>query len=572
MVLAAFAGIAFAGGLVGAAFTAGYVVGDREIAPYRFVKKVENRLKRMVGVDDRPAGLEAREYPTALLRLSSRIARLPAQETYHPVAGSGGGLSAFGRDVLLVTFDGRFFAASDENTLRELTIEAPDNRRDAYESLAADPSLAHLQIRQGYLRYNDVLMVDREGSGDGPLRHLVLSYTDFDPERRCFRNAVAVADIAGKARTADDLAITVQDWRILAMTEPCLEMKDRHFAIEGHMAGGRMAFQAPSTLVLTSGDFHIDGMRSTPGYAIAQDPDAQYGKILGIDIDSGAMRTMSSGHRNPQGVTLWTDGTPMVVEHGPRGGDEINMIRDGANYGWPVESLGTGYESRGPLPGSKSFGRHDSFPAPFYAWVPSIAPSAIAVARGVHPAWEGDILVTSLIDQSLHRIRVDGDRVLYSERIPIGARLRDIQIHDDGRLVLWTDNRELVFLTVADYMSLDNMISVIGARHGWSAGEREKVTDAASVCAECHAFDPDDHQKAPGMAQIFGAPIASTPFEGYSDALRGMDGVWDEDRLRAFIVDPDSVAPGTSMPASGLTDRDTIDRLIVLMKDMSIAY
>jgi cytochrome c2 len=571
-VLLALLGLGVIGGLVGAAFLSGYLVADREAPPYGLIKKVENRLMRMAGVEERPTGLQPREYPTTLLRLSSSVARLPPLESYHPVAGNGGGLTAFGQDVLLVTFDGRIFAASDESTLRELPITPPDNGRAAYEALASDPSLAHLQIRRGYLRYNDLLMLDRARPDGARVRELVLSYTDFDDGRRCYRNAVAIAEIPDAAQTADDIEIDAQDWRVLTMTEPCLEMKDRHFAIEGHVAGGRMVFQTPSTLILASGDFHIDGMRSAPGYAVAQDPDAQYGKVLAIDIDTGATRTMSSGHRNPQGVALWTDGAPMVVEHGPRGGDEINIIRDGANYGWPLESLGTGYESRGPLPGALSFGRHDNFPGPLYAWVPSIAPSAMTVAHGVHPAWDGDILVTSLIDQSLHRLRIEDDRVIYSERIPIGARLRDIHVLEDGRIVLWTDNREIVFLAPADHVSLDNLIAVIGARYGWSEDARRRVGEAASLCAECHAFDAEDHEKAPGLAHVLGAPVGSTPFQGYSDALRGVSGVWTEDALRTFIVNPEAVAPGTTMPPTGLSDGETLDRLIVLLKDISIAF
>jgi glucose/arabinose dehydrogenase len=92
------------------------------------------------------------------------------------------------------------------------------------------------------------------------------------------------------------------------------------------MASGRIVFQAPDTLYLTSGDFHWDGMRAD-GELIAQNPEAEYGKVLKIDLATGDSAIVSMGHRNMQGMTFTEDGQLFVAEHGPNGGDELNSSK-----------------------------------------------------------------------------------------------------------------------------------------------------------------------------------------------------------------------------------------------------
>jgi glucose/arabinose dehydrogenase len=144
-------------------------------------------------------------------------------------------------------------------------------------------------------------------------------------------------------------------------------------------------------------------------------------------------RNMQGAALHPQTGALWTH------EHGPQGGDEINVIRGGVNYGWPVITYGVEYGI-----GTK-IGEGISRPGmaqPIHHWVPSIAPSGMAFYTGARfPRWKGDLFVGALRDQLLVRLRLDGDKVVTEERLLRGVlgRIRDVRDGPDGYLYLLTD-------------------------------------------------------------------------------------------------------------------------------------
>src|SRR5262249_31167125 len=128
------------------------------------------------------------------------------------------------------------------------------------------------------------------------------------------------------------------------------------------------------------------------------------------------------------------------TEHGARGGDELNVIAEGSNYGWPNVTLGTGYDSYNWEVGRSLVGTHAEYTAPLFAWVPSIAVLQLIEVNNCHPRWDGDLLVGSLKASSLYRLRLEAGRVLYSEPIWIGQKIRDIAQTINGIIVLWTDD------------------------------------------------------------------------------------------------------------------------------------
>ncbi|HEX2566885.1 MAG TPA: PQQ-dependent sugar dehydrogenase, partial [Burkholderiales bacterium] len=146
------------------------------------------------------------------------------------------------------------------------------------------------------------------------------------------------------------------------------------------------------------------------------------------------------GHRNIQGAALnprthelWTH------EHGPQGGDEINIIRAGTNYGWPVITYGVNYGS-GTKIGEGT--RKEGMAQPLYYWVPSIAPSGMAFYTGDKlPGWKNDLFVGALKDQMLVRLRLEGEKVAHEERLLKGVlgRIRDVRMGPDGFLYVLTD-------------------------------------------------------------------------------------------------------------------------------------
>ena len=183
----------------------------------------------------------------------------------------------------------------------------------------------------------------------------------------------------------------------------------------------------------------------------AQDLGKTYGKVVRVDLDgatprdnpfvgtAGAIDTVwSYGHRNVQAAALDAGGRLWTIEHGPQGGDELNRIEPGANYGWPVISYGENYDG---TPVGRGITAKDGMEQPRYYWDPVIAPSGMVFHDGrMFGAWRGDLLVGSLSPGALVRLVLDGDRVVGEERLLTDAgRIRDVIEAPDGALLVLTD-------------------------------------------------------------------------------------------------------------------------------------
>jgi glucose/arabinose dehydrogenase len=157
----------------------------------------------------------------------------------------------------------------------------------------------------------------------------------------------------------------------------------------------------------------------------------------------------SYGHRNSQGLALHpATGKLWEQEHGPRGGDEINIIEKGRNYGWPVIGYGIDYSGAKIHEGTQKSGMEQ----PVWNWVPSIAPSGLAFYDGnLFPAWSGHLFAGALAGQALVRLELDGDKVVKEERLlqQLRERIRDVRQGPDGALWLATDNSPGRILRVA---------------------------------------------------------------------------------------------------------------------------
>jgi len=182
--------------------------------------------------------------------------------------------------------------------------------------------------------------------------------------------------------------------------------------------------------------------------------DSNYvGAVLQTDLIQKQTVKFATGFRNPQGLyydrfrrILW------LSDHGPRGGDELNYVRRGSNYGYPYVTLGRPYLNASlnstSVPQVK-YGTHAGYTPPIFSWTPSIAPSQITTisSKGTFAEWwANDVVVSSLKDKSLQRIKLLGNgRVLYSERIDLGDRIRDIT-QAGGYLVASTDDGAILLL------------------------------------------------------------------------------------------------------------------------------
>jgi len=213
----------------------------------------------------------------------------------------------------------------------------------------------------------------------------------------------------------------------------------------GRHFGSRLVFDRGGYLYITLGD--------RGEMERAQKPDDHAGSVIRLHDDgrvpadnpfSGRPgwkpEKYTIGNRNIQGAALHPQtGRLWTHEHGPQGGDEINVIRAGANYGWPVITYGVNY-GFGTKIGEGT--RKPGMEQPLYYWVPSIAPSGMAFYTGDRfPRWRGDLFVGALRDEMLVRLRLDGEKVVQEERMLKGAlgRIRDVRNGPDGFLYLLTD-------------------------------------------------------------------------------------------------------------------------------------
>jgi glucose/arabinose dehydrogenase len=209
--------------------------------------------------------------------------------------------------------------------------------------------------------------------------------------------------------------------------------------------GAKFLFLPDGTILLTTGDGfnHREAAQNRAGLL---------GKTVRINADGSVPAdnpyvgedgsnpfVWSYGHRNPQGLAMDpATGTVYLHEHGPRGGDEINVLRPGKNYGWPIISYGIDYSGALVTPYTEMPGLEQ----PMKYWVPSIAPSGFAVYRGdVFPEWNGDLFVGALVDKEVRRVDLEdglevAEEALFSE---LGARIRDLRVSPDGYLYVVTD-------------------------------------------------------------------------------------------------------------------------------------
>jgi glucose/arabinose dehydrogenase len=259
-----------------------------------------------------------------------------------------------------------------------------------------------------------------------------LSYAD---PRDGSRNGTSVA--RGRLVGEGDGA-RLADVKVIFRQEPSYS-SSAHF-------GSRIVFARDGSLFVTLGDRY--SARDE-----AQNPANHLGKLVRLMSDGSAYagnpkksgwrpEIWSIGHRNVQGAALHPQtGKLWTIEHGARGGDEINVPEAGKNYGWPVITYGRDYSYLKIGEGTAKPGLEQ----PIYYWDPSIAPSGAAFYTGDRfPEWKGNLFVGALAGQALHRLVLDGEKIVGEEKLltDLGERIRDVRNGPDGALWLLTDSPE----------------------------------------------------------------------------------------------------------------------------------
>jgi glucose/arabinose dehydrogenase len=219
--------------------------------------------------------------------------------------------------------------------------------------------------------------------------------------------------------------------------------------------GGRLIANKDGTLFVTVGDRFTERDK-------AQDLSADNGKIVRINTDGSIPKDnpfasrkgargeiWTLGHRNPEGLAIRpSDGSLWDVEHGAKGGDEINLVKPGHNYGWPVITYGVDYSGEKIGEGRAKPGMDQ----PVYYWDPSIAPSGMAFYTGdLFPQWKGNLFIGALKFKDVRRLVMKGDRIVGEEVLlsNLNERIRDIRQGPDGALYILTDNAKGRILRLA---------------------------------------------------------------------------------------------------------------------------
>lgn len=278
--------------------------------------------------------------------------------------------------------------------------------------------------------------------GQGGLLDVALSPT-FDSDRTIYlsfsepREGGNGTSVASAVLSADRRSLS--DVRVILRTLPTYD-GDKHF-------GSRLAFGPDGKLYITVGE-----RSDTPMRRYVQRLDSHLGKIMRINPDGtvpddnpfvgqeGALPEIwTLGHRNVQSAGFDDRGRLWELEHGPRGGDELNLVERGKNYGWPEVTYGIEYSGR-PVPNAVT--ARDGIEQPVYYWDPVIAPSGFQFYTGdAFPEWKGNIFVGGMKDKFLVRLVMQNDRVVGEEHLLAdrGQRVRDVRQGPDGALYVVTD-------------------------------------------------------------------------------------------------------------------------------------
>jgi len=326
--------------------------------------------------------------------------------------------------------DGRLLVT--DNQAKSLSIVTQAGAVKTVAGLPAIGGIYDIAISPLYAGNKTIYFTFAEPSPPGTPRDGPYSYPEYVANPNLFFGSLALAaaqiDESGAVPTLTSMKVI---WR------------QTPYLVSGGEFGGRIAFSPDGNhMFVTAGDRAV--------YPPAAALDNTLGKIIRLNLDgsippdnpfvgtAGALGEIwTLGHRNPYGLAFAPDGRLWSSEHGPKGGDEFNLIARGSNYGWPSVSYGDFNDGR-PIPRPSA---GDGFATSALTWTPAIAPAGMIFYSGsVFTDWQGDALLTGLVSKALIRVRIDGDTAREVQRFDMAARVREVEQAPDGSLWILTDS------------------------------------------------------------------------------------------------------------------------------------
>jgi glucose/arabinose dehydrogenase len=251
---------------------------------------------------------------------------------------------------------------------------------------------------------------------------LLVSYPRLGTGRKCVE--VVVDQVDANLRT--NKIVKKKTWFV---SKPCVPIS----AVQH--AAGRMERIDANSVYLTIGDL---------GFTKINDLQARGDLGSVFQISESSVKKISTGHRNAQGIVLLANKALLISEHGPRGGDEINVIKPNADYGWPFVTFGKAYTSTDYVKPTKA-GTHDGFEKPVKYWVPSIAPTELVQLPSNWGKYSKQIVMGTLREESLVFMTITPAGVVTGEeRIEVGERIRDLDIDENRSIVATTDSGKIM--------------------------------------------------------------------------------------------------------------------------------
>ena len=343
------------------------------------------------------------------------------------------------------------------------------------------------------------------------------------------------------------------------------------------------------------------GSSGQPGSGMVQRVDGHIGKIIRINRDGSVPNDnaiavadsnakpelLATGFRSPGGFALDDDGQLWVLDIGPLGGDELNLLEAGGNYGWPLLSWGFDYSGRAMSDQQTAAEYVD----PVVVWSPSIAPSGLTYYGGsTFPAWQGDLFIGALSGQAIRRLRIRDGKLLHEERLlaNFNERIRSVEAGPDGFLYAITDSSKGKILRIRPGQPAGEELARVAQPFNMPAGadleatlkqhgvmQEEETIAAESVdydsahaeslfvqnCGTCHSYEESTNSKiGPNLAGVAGRRSGTLPGYSYSSALaNGKTSVtWDYFTIAAFLTNPQAYYPGTKMASPPISYVDAV--------------
>ena len=562
--------------LLGAVFVYGFAVGFFKIFPYQLIAAAKDYVKQSAGTFETQGHVEE---PGAVEVLDTFLHRLLVKKVAIPgFSYGGGGLTNVGDIVYIVSNKGTIHVFD----FGDLT-KYESNITDVPMNLAGLIKSGHPYKNEFRMHWFRVNGVHSEQDSDG-VHTVYVSHNHYDEDTDCITQNVSRTTVQVMAGMASQQG----GWNTIFTATPCVDpVPERMLAAApypGHISGGVITRFDEQNLLVAIGDYNRHGIGGTEEWGT--DPAKPYGKFILLDKVSGDWSAFTTGNRNGSGLYIDSDSVVWSVEVGPEAGDELNILVEDENYGWPKVSYGTWYDPTFELSGGHESGSHPVYKKPVLAWIPSIAPRGLTKVEGEKfPLWSDDLIVGTMRDQSLRRLRLDDDnRVIYDERIHIGHRIRDLRTLRDDRIALVTDDGYLIVIDdggpVFDEMDSDATGRIASLEDfdriaiEMTAGQTQAVEDTPEAvyqryCSTCHNLS-ERNQIGPHLNALLGREVGSLSGFGYTTSLKSDSRVWDVQLLQAFLMNPDKEFPGTNMPKVNLPQQD-LDSLIRLFESQQRA-